>query len=103
MATQMIRADGVDWPVDSFIDNYRMLRIEGAYPDFDGRDPLCDVLTTQGEYRTRLRASVVDWGRVRAFASQDLPGGGKCEFCGRDDVTRRATAQLRLVLSLRRL
>ena len=35
-----------------------------------------------------IRADGVDWGRVRAFASEDLPGGrGECEACGRDVVT----------------
>ncbi len=81
MAPQMIRADGVDWPIDSFIDNYRMLRTDGHSLDFYGRDPLCDVLTSDGEYRTRQRASQINWGGVNAFSSQELPFGKFCQSC----------------------
>ena len=45
-----------------------------------------DLFGGPTEYRTRLRASVVDWGRVRAFASDDVPYGDECMQCGRVEV-----------------
>lgn len=97
MAVLTVRADGVDWPVDSFIDNYRMLRSDGTFPDFDGRDPLVDILTSDGEYLTRQSASRVDWGRVRAFASPELPMGGGVHKLRKRGRRERAHAQRRLL------
>jgi hypothetical protein len=61
-----------------------MMTTEGNRIDFDGRDPLCDLLMADGEVRRRCLASAADWMRVVAFSSEALPNGAFCDECGLD-------------------
>ena len=83
-APDTVRADGMDWPLQTFIDSYRMIVTGGSAPDFGSLDPLVDVLMENGSYVKAQRASLVEWHRAHAFACDAMPHGHKCEMCGDD-------------------
>lgn len=78
-----IRADGVEWPLATFIDAYGFTRTDGERPDFAGLAGELDVVMASGELRHGMEMSAVPWWEVVAVA---VPKGSmrlaNCHGCG---------------------
>lgn len=81
-APKTVRADGLVWPLRTFISAYRMIVTDGSPPDFRNLDPAVSVLMENGSFVKRQPASLVEWHHVHAFACEALPKGLRCDTCG---------------------
>jgi hypothetical protein len=78
---QTIHADGIDWPLGTFIDAYQMRRADGDYPAFSSGDTVIDYVNDAGQLITRKRANAVEWGRVIAYRLPDHSPAMHCLGC----------------------
>jgi hypothetical protein len=82
-AAAMIRADGVDWPLATFLDAYGYRQVDPvALPVFDGQARFA-VVTLHGELEPPRYASEIRWWDALAFRPiEHGPEGEPCRFCG---------------------
>ncbi len=84
MVAQTIRADGMDWPLETFLDARGFVRVDRfetpAFRDALG-DPRMDVVTIGGELAVDVYASAVSWPDTIAFRLVD-DTGEPCFWCG---------------------
>ena len=78
MAGITIRADGVDWPLETFIDCYRMVRHDRSYPRIAATSAAVNFVNEAGQFQERKPANTVYWGEVVAYS---LPDGYICPEC----------------------
>jgi len=86
MTPALVRHDGAEFPLDTFIDAYRMVRVD----DFNLPRLDCDIrimtVDACGNVETDRRASEIDLRTVMAFRLIDgLPNHEPCIFCGTSD------------------
>ncbi len=83
MIQPTIRADGMEWPLETYLDARGFIRTNGEIPDFAGHAGLVDIVTTQGELRENVEAITAPWHEVIATHPAD---GSKdfslCDGCG---------------------
>lgn len=78
-----IRADGLEWPLDTYLDARGFIRTNGEVPDFARFPGLLDVVTLSGELREKQEAATIPWHDVLAAHAPD--GSlqfGPCSNCG---------------------
>jgi len=86
-SSRTIHADGLNWPLDLYIDALRFVRVD-AGADLDiGGDPelICITGALSGDIRLQPKrfASAVDWSDTIAFRFLDhVPVAGPCHLCG---------------------
>lgn len=70
-APAIIRADGVDWPLDTFIDAYRLTRVDrfDAPPctSIDASGVRVQAVTRTGELIADRTADALIWGDIIAY------------------------------------
>jgi hypothetical protein len=88
MAAQTIRADGMDWPLQTYLDAMSFSRVDPfALPAIDGQIRVTTI-SLSGELAPSTYASQVRWYDVMAF--RPIANGlesALCESCG-DPVMR---------------
>lgn len=79
-ASQLIHADGIAWPIETYLDAYAYRRVDPfARPSFDGQVRVLTV-TEAGELRAPTYADQVIWHDVIAFRPAD--SDVRCRICG---------------------
>lgn len=87
MSGLTIHADGIDWPLQTYLDALGFKSIDAfAAPVIDG-EVRCDVVTRAGDLRCGCFASDVLWHDAMAWRPLNL---GICESCG-DPLTQPGT------------
>ena len=83
MMPATIRADGIDWPLQTFLDAYGYRSADPAdLPRMDGQVRLVTV-TKAGELRPPMFADQVGWYDVLAFRPLECaPESDPCRCCG---------------------
>lgn len=85
MSAPVIRADGMEWPLETYLDARGFIRVDPLNPPFPGAgyqsDPRIEIVTHAGELQQERYASTVMWADVKAFKLNDATGG-LCFFCG---------------------
>lgn len=83
MAGLTIHADGMDWPLETYLDARRFIRVDGEPPSFADAAGRVDVVTLAGELREGVELEGLSWHDVMAVA---VPAGsmslGLCHGCG---------------------
>jgi len=81
MPALRILADGVEWPLETFLDAYGFSRLDGRPPEAQhGR---VDVVTDRGELRCGCWISDVEWSAVIAAKAESSQGVEQCAAgCG---------------------
>jgi hypothetical protein len=78
----IIRADGVDWPFETFVDCYRMVRLDGDYPEIARSGCHVDFVNSEGAFVQSTPAHLIDWNRVKAFGVPQYGTDARmCEEC----------------------
>ncbi len=81
-APQTITADGMEWPLQTFIDARGFVRVDPFAPPELSQDVLrLELVTLDGEHVRERYASAVIWQDVRAFRLIDEIGD-PCFCCG---------------------
>lgn len=82
-APDIIRADGVDWPLLTFLDAYGYHRVDRfVHPNVDAASHVLTI-DDAGQVRDPLYADAVDWHATyawRALDPRDAPAA--CFLCG---------------------
>lgn len=80
-----IRADGLEWPLETYLDARGFIRVDPfAPPSLGGgymSDPRVEIVTLAGELQPERYASSVMWADVLAFRLVDHTGE-PCFWCG---------------------
>lgn len=78
-----VRADGLDWPLETYLDARGFIRTNGEVPDFATLFGAVDVVTSAGELREGCELREIVWHDVLAVA---IPAGSMkldlCPGCG---------------------
>lgn len=78
-----IRVEGIEYPLETFIDSHRYIRTGGEVPDFAGNPGFLDVVTAGGEVRLQLEALTIAWHEVAAVhAPEGSLHFALCDECG---------------------
>jgi hypothetical protein len=84
-----VRADGMDWPLDTYIDAYGYTRLDhlGLTPNHPllSRCDMLDAITKAGELITNKPARHLPWGDVAAIRSREGSTLRACDICGSFD------------------
>lgn len=56
-----IQAEGITWPLETFMDSHRYIRTRGEVPDFASLPGAVDVLMATGEVREAVELSAILW------------------------------------------
>lgn len=94
----MIPADGMEWPLETFIDAYGFTRTDEldlyvGHP-LHGRDDFIQAVTASGDLITDKPARHLPWGDVIAIKGRDGGGLQICDCCGSlDDVLETGNGQ----------
>jgi len=78
----MISHDGLEWPLETFLDAYGYIRTNGEPPDFADATGQIDVVTISGELRSGLELDAVPWHEVAAVNIADNMRLDHCPGCG---------------------
>jgi len=83
MMTTVVRHDGMEMPLDTFIDAYRMVRVDPyRLPNIDSAARLIAV-DACGRVADGVHANSVDWHSIAAFRLLDgIPEAEPCFDCG---------------------
>lgn len=83
MTPRTIRADGVDWPLATFIDAYRFMTVDRfILPDLR-REQRLAVLDDAGRIHSPIDVAQVDWCRTIAWRTLDAADAPEpCFLCG---------------------
>ena len=93
-----IRADGMEWPLATFIDCYGFTRTDDLHLHAEhpllSRDDMLNAVTASGELITDKPARHLPWGDVIAIKGRDGGGLQICDCCGAlDDVLETGNGQ----------
>jgi hypothetical protein len=84
-----VRADGMDWPLDTYIDAYGYTRLDhlSLTPNHPllSRCDMLDAVTNAGELITNKPARHLPWGDVSAIRSREGSTFRACDICGSFD------------------
>ena len=77
-----IRADGVEWPLETYLDARGFIRTNGEVPDFCNAPGTLDAVTYSGELRQGVEVTAIPWHATLAVA---IPQGSmklaRCPGC----------------------
>lgn len=75
-----VKADGIEWPLEAFIDTHRYQRTRGETPSIAGADLIILTLSASGELLEGV-ARHADWISTVAFRARDYDVE-QCGCCG---------------------
>lgn len=98
-----VHADGIAWPMETFIASHRFVEIDGTPPDFADHHGRLDVLLHDGTLQLDRFAPDLDWWNVRAIG---VPHGSRefalCPACGGGIVIVFRTLRTTIVDGIKR-
>lgn len=66
-----IEAEGLNWPIETFLDAHGFVRTDTQVPDFADHPGTLDVVTLDGELLCGLEAATIPWRDVLAAHAPD--------------------------------
>ena len=79
---QTILAEGIRWPIETYLDSHRFVRCDGTPPEFADLDAPVLCVTTDLSI-AEIPARQAPWGEVIAFRAPNLSCHlDECDECG---------------------